>query len=128
MSTIFDPTMRLLAAGLDVTLHRQNVIMGNVANLDTPGYIPRDVQFGDALREAQAAQAAGPVGGQGLGPALSAHTVERPDRQPGPTGNAVELDVQMGRLAQNSTLYGAASRGITRKLALMRYVVSEGGF
>lgn len=123
MSVIFDPTMRFLAAGLDVTLHRQNVIMGNVANLDTPNYTPKDVSFSDALKEAVEAQAQPGAGS----PSLEPHTIDRADKAPGPTGNSVELDVQMGRLAQNSTLYSSASRGVSRKLALMRDIINSAG-
>lgn len=126
MSVIFDPTMRFLAAGLDVTLYRQNVIMGNVANLDTPNYAPKDINFADALNEAIEAQQ--PRASATAEPAnFAQHTEERPDREAGPSGNSVELDIQMGRLAQNSTLYGASSRAISRKLALMRDIINDGG-
>ena len=47
----FDPTLRLLERALDVRLARHNVLAGNLANADTPGFVPRDVDFAAALRQ-----------------------------------------------------------------------------
>ncbi len=120
MSQMFDPTIMMLSRGLDVSLERQNALNGNVANLDTPGYVPRDVDFTAELERAMSADHAG----------AQAHEIgiiERPDKPASADGNAVDLDMQMARIAQNTTFYGAQTRAITRKLAMLRYAASEGG-
>ncbi|HET9599373.1 MAG TPA: flagellar basal body protein [Anaeromyxobacteraceae bacterium] len=48
--SIFDPTLQTLERALDARLLRHNVLAGNLANANTPGYVPRDVDFGAAMR------------------------------------------------------------------------------
>jgi flagellar basal-body rod protein FlgB len=115
MSGIFDPTMVMVGHGLDLTLTRQTAINANLANLDTPGYTPNDVNFAEALQEAMQT---GEIGEDAL--------MERPDKAPGVDGNSVDLDMQLARVSQNATLYQASSKVMSRKLAMLRYVISEG--
>ncbi len=42
---LFDATTGRLERSLDVRLVRHNVLAGNVANVDTPGYAPKDIDF-----------------------------------------------------------------------------------
>lgn len=122
MSHIFDSTIGLLSNGLDITLQRQKVLTSNLANLDTPNFIPQDVDFSAALKTAMTNDAAGLSNATTRTP-----TIERADKTPGINGNAVDLDVQMSRLAHNTTLYGSMTQVISRKLAMMRYAIQEGG-
>jgi flagellar basal-body rod protein FlgB len=46
---IFDQTFGTLERALDVRLSRQGVLAGNLANVDTPGFTPRDVDFAAAM-------------------------------------------------------------------------------
>ena len=48
---IFDRTLGTLERALDARLLRHNVLAGNLANADTPGFVPRDVDFAAAMRE-----------------------------------------------------------------------------
>ena len=41
-------------------------------------------------------------------------------------GNAVDLDRTMAGMAENSLQYGASARAAGKKLAILRYVVSDG--
>lgn len=121
MSLLTDPTLNTLQRGMTLALHRQNVLTSNVVNLDTPGFTPSDVNFAAALRDA----------GSSLRPAAleraaANNVVTEQDRAPGLDGNSVDLDLQMGRIAQNSIFYAASARATTKRMALLRYVVSEG--
>lgn len=132
MSILFDPTMQLLERSLDASLARQAVTSSNIANLDTPGFTPKDVDFEKALDAAWSAQAGYPSrtheshfgAHAGLGPGLD--TMESADLAPGPDGNSVDLDTQMARMAETAILYQASARGTSKKIALLRYVVGEG--
>lgn len=135
MSILFGPTLQLLERGMGVALARQGVTSANVANLDTPGYVPRDVDFQAALEAARAEPSSLPrrTHAQHLGPAFSGDgslrdvpVEESPDLPPGLDGNAVDLDTQMTRMAQSALTYQASARATSRKLALLRYVASEG--
>lgn len=116
MSGIFDATTAMIGHGLNLSLTRQNALNANVANMDTPGYTPRDVDFAAALERAMETNS---VSAEAL--------IERPDKAPGVDGNRVDLDMQMARLSQNATLYTAGSKAMSRKLAMLKYVISEGG-
>ncbi len=49
---IFDATLSVLERSLDAHLLRHNVLAGNLANADTPGFVPREVDFEAAMRGA----------------------------------------------------------------------------
>ena len=131
MDSLFGGPTALLAEGLSRTLHRQSLLASNVANLDTPGYVPVDLEFSRALEEAGAG-----LSGVRLRRTHDAHfasgggeagsrVVERPDREPGLDGNQVDLDVQMGRMAHTGALYAAQATAISKRLALLRYSTSQ---
>ena len=46
------PTMQLLQGYLKVTSDRQQLIASNIANVDTPGYHTRDINFQSAMQQA----------------------------------------------------------------------------
>ncbi len=132
MSGLKDPTMMLLERSLTASLHRQNLITANVANLDTPNFTPSDLDFSQVLADMEGRQLKGvrrthdahqsPREG-----VMEAATEKRPDVAPGLDGNSVDLDAQMGRMAQNGIFYQANTQAISRKLAVLKYVVTEGG-
>jgi len=49
---LFDATLSTLERALDVRMTRQAVLAGNLANLDTPGFVPLDVDFSAAMAAA----------------------------------------------------------------------------
>ena len=126
---LFDPTLQLLERSLDVRLERHNVLSSDLANADTPGFQPRDVDFGAAMQAAVAeiasAEPADPAGsgrhapsptivGRGAGAAA------------GIDGNQVDADRTLVSLAENGLQYGASAKAAGKKLAILRYVASDG--
>lgn len=134
MSIINDSTITLLGRSLNVSLARQNALASNVANLDTPGFTPKDVNFADALRSAESrdslelAKTSNAHVASGKNAAgRDVELVERADTAAGPDGNTVDLDAQMARVAENAIFYQSNTRAISKKLQLLKYVVSDGG-
>lgn len=136
---IFDATFSRLERSLDVRLVRHNVLAANIANIDTAGYKPKDVDFKAAMANAGngstetvalSATAAGHMGtAGGAGGDLTAAEVPVTDGNAGYAsidGNRVDLDRTMASLAENSLQYGASARAITKKLGILRYVTSDG--
>jgi flagellar basal-body rod protein FlgB len=136
---IFDATLSTLERSLDVRLARQAVLAGNVANADTPGYSARELDFDAAM----AATAGGLVPAPSLAaesrpgdmPVLAgrssptdpeAFVFTDPAPAPGLDGNAVDLDRTLGAVAENAIQYGAAAKAAAKKLAILRYVASDG--
>lgn len=52
MSMIEDPTIETLSRFLDVNVYRGELVMSNMANIDTPGYRTRDINFQQELERA----------------------------------------------------------------------------
>jgi len=138
---IFDATLKTLEQALDVRLVEQNVLAGNVANADTPGYKPKELDFGDAMKAAHAAASAdimaatapghmGPNGGStgtGAGDIATSMIVEGRGTSASFDGNAVDLDRTMAGMAENGLQYGASAKAAGKKLAILRYAVDGGG-
>lgn len=133
---LFDTTLARLKAALDARLATQDVIAGNVANADTPGYAPRRVDFHAALEHALAPATLAPTpqarpGHLALTTALPASPASAADvadvaRPGGLDGNRVSLDEAMVELSKNALQYGAAARAVGKKLAILRGVVNDG--
>ncbi|MCG8638209.1 MAG: flagellar basal body protein, partial [Desulfobacterales bacterium] len=51
-SRIFGHTSKMSAKALDVSAKRHNLIAGNIANMDTIGYQPMDLDFNETLKRA----------------------------------------------------------------------------
>jgi flagellar basal-body rod protein FlgB len=50
MSGLIDPAMTILTGAIDGLANRQAIISGNLANLDTPGYQPKTIDFETELK------------------------------------------------------------------------------
>jgi flagellar basal-body rod protein FlgB len=136
---IFDATLKTLEQSLDVRLVEQNVLAGNVANADTPGYKPKELDFTAAMQAAHAeANAAimattdpghmGPNGASGTSVSDIATSMVLDGRGTSPSfdGNAVDLDRTMAGMAENGLQYGASAKAAGKKLAILRYAIDGG--
>jgi flagellar basal-body rod protein FlgB len=150
---IFDQTLGTLERALDARLLRHNVLAGNLANADTPGFVPRDVDFAAAMRQGAGeldrselvprapldlASAGHPVAAGDI-PLSAAGALDAPSpgapgspvvavqgAGAGLDGNAVDVDRALAAVAENAIQYNAAARAAGKKLALLRYVASDG--
>jgi flagellar basal-body rod protein FlgB len=101
---IFDTTQLALAAAMTGAAQRQNAIADNIANVDTPGYRRKDVDFHSALRGAMAA------GGSSLD-GMSFSPAEDPSASPvRADGNTVDIDREAAAQASNGLEYEALSQ------------------
>jgi flagellar basal-body rod protein FlgB len=115
---------------------RQQVLSGNIANSDTPGFLARDFDFGKALRAAsgadplaKAVRPAASGGAQdprflpvGLGPtgaAADARMLYRTPEQASIDGNTVDLDRERANFADNAVRYQATLRFIDGNVRTM---------
>jgi flagellar basal-body rod protein FlgB len=133
---IFDQTLGTLERALDARLLRHNVLAGNLANSDTPGFVPREVDFAAAMKESardplgaaptragdiSLASAGGDLPGIAGSPVVAAGGTGA-----GLDGNAVDVDRALAAVAENAIQYGASARAAQKKLAILRYAASDG--
>jgi flagellar basal-body rod protein FlgB len=136
MSSVYDKTMQSLGASLNYRLLRHNVTSSNIANAETPGYKAKEVHFEDALARAvdldgmNSLTTSSPehfaLGSSAVG--RERVTVEdNPEADVNPDRNTVDMDKEMATLAENSILYKAALTLINKKMAMLKYGITEGG-
>lgn len=130
----FDSTIGALNTALNLRLINQNVISGNVANADTPGYHAKKMEFEGALRDAlNVGGHLQPEGTHGRHIAHHATDAVNPEIYDDPNGvesldgNTVDRAEQMAKMAENQLLYDASAEMLKRKLGMLRYAVTEGG-
>ena len=131
---IFGTTIELLGKTLDLRAKRQELISANLANADTPGFTPSDLSFEAELRGAlnnRAAPSSPPPDPRFLplknGPRslerVQGELVEMQERNVGPDGNGVEVESEMGRMAQNQIMYNTSVQLLTKKFEMMKQAI-----
>jgi len=114
---------------LDLAAYRQKLTAGNIANVSTPGYRSRSIDF-----QAEFARLSGEtrqVAGSVTNPAhipLGQHQDRAPDvdearRQPDEL-NAVDIDKEVAAMAQNELHYTIAAKLLQKKFAGLRKAIS----
>ncbi len=131
---LIDSTTRLLQKSLDLREQRQQVIAGNIANAETPGYATRRVRFEKQLQSALTRPTPAlpqyhprhfPLGGKTF-EQVQGEVVRHPDRSGFGDRNSVVVEDEMIALSENQILYEAAVKLTRRKLQLLKYAVNDG--
>lgn len=138
---IFSRTIDVLGKSVDLRAKNQNLIASNIANAETPNYIPKALAFEQelqgAINDRQSGQRSSstpnarhiPLRGAGGTNSLQSVTgrvVETPASTPGRDGNAVELENEMGRMAENQIMFNASVQMLSKKFEGLRTAIREG--
>jgi flagellar basal-body rod protein FlgB len=119
-SILFDPTFQGLADSLTLHQRRHEVVASNLANVETPGYRARELDFKAALEDAfEGGHAAEDPMTAGRAPEI----VEDRGAPPRADGNTVDLDLQMAKLSANGGRYVALARILGQRIALLRQAI-----
>ncbi|SRR5581483_11109335 len=102
---LFDGTMEGLSRALTLRQRQHEVLASNLANIETPGYRARDLDFRAALKEAFAATE--DKEGAAAPPARVVEDTQAPARA---DGNTVDVDLQMVKLSANAGAYTTLAR------------------
>lgn len=97
-------SLDLQGEALVLRARRQQVLAGNIANADTPGYKALDFDFARALESATRR----PGAELRLTPVAAA--------QPAADGNSVDMDAERARFADNAVRYEAALRALNGQI------------
>lgn len=123
-SKTVEPVIALLDKALGLRTRRQEAIAGNLANIDTPNYSRKELDFEATLASYLQTQGAGPLtqtdprhlnSGAGLGQTLV------------DTDEDVDIDREMTRLTQNTLQYQATVQMLIRKLGSLKTAIDGGG-
>ena len=133
---VFNFADRLQMAALDQRLKRSEVISGNIANAETPGFRALGYDFEDQLASMAGLDGKVPIKTsnekhfqnaftQANGKAR-ADVFVRPTESIGEDGNTVDVDTEMVQMAQNQMLYRSAVEMINRKVGMIKYAINGG--
>jgi flagellar basal-body rod protein FlgB len=126
MDALFGKTIEMLSAILDFRSERHKVIASNIANIDTPNYRPKDIVFKEELKA---------LIGSGMGITMARsrekHLSERSisgdkaDFEIIDSGESVNLDIEMAKLAENNLMYNLTVELLARKFRGLNTVLKE---
>lgn len=97
---------------LDLLSTRQKLVASNIANLDTPGYKAKDIDFQFEFMS--------------LIKGGSPNVVETPGLRTRSDGNNVDMDREARLLAENAIRFNVASNLIRARMRVIKSAISEG--
>ena len=108
-------TMNLIEKALNIRAFYHRVIAGNLANVDTPGYKEKDIDF-----KAELGKKMSGIGGIEVRERADCDGIGTID------GNTVNMENQMVKLTENQLMFHSLVQVATKKFSLMKYLISEG--
>ncbi|QGY40626.1 flagellar basal body rod protein FlgB [Pseudodesulfovibrio cashew] len=134
MRGIFESHIQLTSKVMDMRLERQNLVMGNIANVDTPDYKARRLEFEDKLQSALNQNAHGKMTRteqNHMPAAFESGTFQgdslrdfKPRHIYG--DDAIDLDKEMTVMTKNGMMYNALAQIIQKNFQGMQKVIQEG--
>jgi len=117
-----------LETGLDYHLARHNVLASNLANVDTPGFRPRDLERVDSFSGAlAAAMKKTDERHMGTGQAETATRVSIDESTPADAdGNSVSLDREVVKISANHLRYETVSTLAAAELSSILWAAQDG--
>lgn len=117
MSISFDSALGVHPYALDVRADRARILAGNLANVDTPGYLARDVDYKSILGRVARQVAAGEQGSAiSQGETDMQHPLYRIPYQVSMDGNTAELSVEQSKFASNATEFQTSLTFLNMKI------------
>lgn len=111
MVVVDDITSRL-GHYMDLLSTRQKLVASNIANVDTPGYTAKDIDFQFEYLSLT----------QGNRP----NVIETPGLKTRSDGNNVDMDREARMLAENAMRFGVATNLLRARARVIRSAISEG--
>jgi flagellar basal-body rod protein FlgB len=126
------PILSMLRTRMQWHQERQRLLAENIANADTPNFRPNDLvppKFDStsplvqqvALQRTDSAHMTGALGG----PANQFQSTARPTSETRPGGNAVSLEDEMLKVAENQMDYQAAASLYAKSLGLVKSALGK---
>ncbi len=134
---IFGVTVDVLGKSLDLRARNHGYISANLANAETPGYVPTTLSFEGELKEALNGRGKNrgaltnprhiPLkGGNGTLDGVRGTVIETPADAPGVDGNKVELENEMGKMVENQIMYNATVQLLGKEFDSIKTAIKGG--
>lgn len=96
MAITFENALGVHPEALNFRVQRTKVLASNLANVDTPGYLARDLSFTSVMRQMSSGSVNQPV------PKLETQSLYSVPYQNSKDGNTVELGIEQAKFTQNN--------------------------
>ena len=135
MKSLFGSHIQLTSQVLDYRLLRQNVVMSNLANIKTPDYKARRLEFEQDLQSALGLDAKGKMTrttGKHMPVVFDPHSfspdLEKPIIKPRVIHGEdnVDMDKEMSHMAKNTLMYNALTTVLSRNFQGLTSTIQEG--
>ena len=125
MSSISDTAVvDTLRRQMAIAVAKQVASAGNLANVDTPGYKTKEVNFAETLKnKLSPGNSTFPGGGAPNGGVVMQDVEGLPVRR---DGNNVQLDRELLGMSRAAGDFSAAQTALAAKFRLVRYAINEG--
>lgn len=132
-----DAALRFQQEALNLRAQRQEILAGNIANADTPGFQARDIDFASEMRKVLArgrveggglaltTTAVGHIPAQNHSPPALDLLYRVPD-QPALDGNTVDMDRERTQFADNTLGYQTNLTVLSGQIKSMMSVLQQG--
>lgn len=121
--SFFAGAVSQIERGLVYANRRHEVLVQNIANLETPGYKARDLVFDDVLKPSSTVGLPVPLGSGDRGGRLP-RLVQSNDSTPNADGNDVSVDRQMARLSENTLFQHALVQILAGQFNALKQAIS----
>lgn len=109
-----DKSIKILEKVMDICTYRQKILASNIANVDTPNYKARDINFQEELKKAVENQAS------------DYKIIEAPTTMPNRDGNTVNIEVEMTKLAETMLMYNGATQLLSTRIRIFKDAIKGG--
>ncbi|SET42044.1 flagellar basal-body rod protein FlgB [Salinibacillus kushneri] len=128
---LFNNTFQVLNRSLDYASLKNQTISNNIANVDTPNYKAKNVEFKNVLNQAQSSMEANRTHQKHLpfhsnNGSSQFQVVTSQDTTYNHNGNNVDVDKEMTELAKNQIYYQALVDRINGKFNSLKTVIRGG--
>ena len=124
---LFDKTMSLVQRSLDIRASRHQTLASNVANVETPGYVPKDIPFQKIFERF--------LDNSSTIPLKKTHDHHLPAEDPPfaqdfsaeveTDPGSVDIDQQMAKLAENNLMFQAGVQALIKKFEALKNTISQ---
>ena len=125
-----DAAFKVLEKSMDISAKRHRLITNNIANVDTIGYSPKDIDFKQALQEAMEERSDSLFRTHPKHIEYRLTTKTRHTKAPLPEvrgRDPMDIDMQMTHLVENNIKYRTSVEMLLRKMGMLRHTITEGG-
>jgi flagellar basal-body rod protein FlgB len=119
---LFGKTIKILTSMMDFRSQKHQLITSNIANIDTPEYTSKDLQFkgviGEAMRKQLTTTSKKHLSGQFVNAGIiDSDFVDSEER--------VNVEKEMANLAENHLMYNLSVELLSRKFRSIKSVLNE---